>query len=279
MGDTIANNNIRIRFDTTDNDNNNNTNISSSNSNSNSEVSFFEPNDIDEMLQRFDIIENTTRRHRILYKIMQLDTIASPLLEIQFKLIAGLVDPLTQPSPNDKFVISLDLLYRLFIGILIKYYKIDKDQTNLGSDWKFTTCFNMQKIIDHSLLRLNCHDYQTLASLGDVTQQSWKAELHKWLPHGLNTQDLELVYMIDILAVYTIYQLYNYQPIQLNPFLSPLIQLWKNLSCVILLGLEIDRLEEAHGTFETSSSPRNCPRYDSSKVSCCKYTESTHGCQ
>ena len=251
MGDTIANNNIRIRFDTTDNDNNNNTNISSSNSNSNSEVSFFEPNDIDEMLQRFDIIENTTRRHRILYKIMQLDTIASPLLEIQFKLIAGLVDPLTQPSPNDKFVISLDLLYRLFIGILIKYYKIDKDQTNLGSDWKFTTCFNMQKIIDHSLLRLNCHDYQTLASLGDVTQQSWKAELHKWLPHGLNTQDLELVYMIDILAVYTIYQLYNYQPIQLNPFLSPLIQLWKNLSCVILLGLEIDRLEEAHGTFET----------------------------
>ena len=231
--------------------NNNNAHISMDNDNSNSEVSLFEPNDFDEMLQRFDIIENTTRRHCILYNIMQLDTIASPLLEIQFKLIAGLVDPLTQPSPNDKFVISLDLLYRLFIGILIKYYKIDKDQTSQGSDWKFTTCFNMQKIIDHSLLRLNCHDYQTLASLGDITQQSWKTELHKWLPHGLNTQDLELVYMIDILAVYTIYQLYSYQPIQLNPFLSPLIQLWKNLSCVILLGLEIDRLEEAHGTFET----------------------------
>lgn len=77
-------------------------------------------------------------------------------------------------------------------------------------DWKFYMCFNMQKIIDATMLRLNCFDFDILNSVNNTDNAvHWKTQLHRWLPHGLNTQDLELLYMIDILAVYTIYKLYE----------------------------------------------------------------------
>lgn len=198
-----------------------------------------------------NLIAHTESRHKILYHILKLDTLNSPFLKVQFKVIAGLVDPLTQPLPNDSNVISLDLIYQMFIGLIGGHFGVKTLSNEEGFDWKFMVCFNMQKIINQSLMRLNCEDYDRLASINNNSEQHWKNDLDKWLPQTLNTQDLELVYMIDILAVYTIYSLYSHLPTQMNPFLTSLIQLWKNLSCVILHGLEIDRLEEAHETFET----------------------------
>lgn len=198
-----------------------------------------------------DMVAETVARHNILYRVLKLDTLCSPFLATQFKLVSGLVDPLTQPLPNDAQVISIDLLCQMFIGLAVGNYGVTDIDNSEGFDWRFLIAFNMQKIISQSLQRLNCSRYADLVSISNNSEQHWKHNLHKWLPVGLNTQDLELIYMIDILAVYTIYSLYSHLPIQMNPFLSSLIKLWKHLSCVILLGLEIDRVEEVHETFET----------------------------
>lgn len=198
-----------------------------------------------------NVMEHSLLRHELLFKILNLTTVLTPLLELQFSTLCGLVDPLMQPTPNDKHIISIDFLFQLFLGLMSQSIKTSQEH-NDHYDWKFYMCFNMQKIIDATMLRLNCFDFDILNSVNNTDNAvHWKTQLHKWLPHGLNTQDLELLYMIDILAVYTIYKLYEKMPIQLNPFLFSLISLWKNLSCVILLALEIDRIEEENGTYET----------------------------
>ncbi|CAB4252004.1 similar to Saccharomyces cerevisiae YGR134W CAF130 Part of the evolutionarily-conserved CCR4- NOT transcriptional regulatory complex involved in controlling mRNA initiation [Maudiozyma barnettii] len=198
-----------------------------------------------------NMVQQTVSRHSIISRLLKLETLDSPFLLTQFKVLSGLVDPLTQPLPNDTQIISIDLLYQMFIGLIVKHYKVNNLVVDDGFDWRFLVCFNMQKIIRQSLKKLNCEDYERLTSVTNNSEKHWKGNLHKWLPKGMNTQDLELVYMINIMAVYTIYSLYSHLPIQMNPFLSSMIQLWKNLSCVILLGLEIDRMEEVHETFET----------------------------
>lgn len=204
----------------------------------------------DGSLEMPNIMSHASVRHDILLSLLRLPSCDAPLLKWQFKLMAGLVDPLTQPPPNDEHVISLDLIYQMLLGLLTPAVR-----TTLSSDgcnWRFHLCFNMQKIIEASLRRLNLQDFEILNSINNSDEAvSWRENLHSWLPHGLNTQNLEIIYMIDILAVYTIYKLYEHLPVQLNPFLSPMMSLWKNLTCVILLGLEIDRFEEEHETFET----------------------------
>ncbi|KOG99624.1 CCR4-NOT core subunit CAF130 [Saccharomyces eubayanus] len=205
----------------------------------------------DGTLQIPNVMEHSLLRHELLFKILNLTPVMTPLLEQQFTTLCGLVDPLTQPTPNDKHVISIDFLYQLFLGLMYPSIETSQEHNN-HYDWKFYTCFNMQKIIDATMLRLNCFGFEKLNSINNTDDTvHWRTQLHIWLPHGLNTQDLELLYMIDILAVYTIYKLYEEVPIQLNPFLFSLLSLWKNLSCVILLALEIDRIEEEKGTYET----------------------------
>lgn len=198
-----------------------------------------------------NLMSHTSLRHDTLLNMLKLKSCTSPLLLLQFKIMCGLVDPLTQPATNDEQIISLDMLYQMFLGFL--YPEIEKTlNVDDGCDWRFHICFNMQKIIQASLIRMNCDDFDRLNSINNTDEAiDWRTQLSKWLPHGFNTQNLELIYMIDILAVYSIYKLYEDLPIQINPFLSSLISLWKNLTCVILLGLEIDRQEEEHETFDT----------------------------
>lgn len=218
--------------------------------NQNEQVFSFDLNQ-DGSLELPNLISHAAVRHVILTKVLKLNNTSSPLLQLQFKIVAGLVDPLTQPAPNDKHVISLDLSYQMFLGFIA--HDIQRTiSLEEGFDWRFHICFNMQKIIDASLVRLNFDDFERLNSINNSDDNvDWRSQLDKWLPHGFNTQDLELICMVDIVAVYTIYKLYEHLPIQLNPFLSSLISLWKNLTCVILLGLEIDRIEEELETFDT----------------------------
>ncbi|CCH60248.1 hypothetical protein TBLA_0C04510 [Henningerozyma blattae CBS 6284] len=212
-------------------------------------------NNINHGILHPDLMAHISKRHDILAKILNVGDndkyYNSPLLHLQFKLLCALVDPLTQPTPNHKNIISIDLLFQLFLGFLkpeLDRYSSAEDGTN----WKFLVCFNMEKIINSVMKKLNCVDFNTLNSINNSDESvHWRTQLHKWLPRGFNTQDLELLYMVNILATYTIYKLNEDLPIQLNPFLSSMVSHWKNLSCTILLGLEIDRLEEENETFDT----------------------------
>ncbi|EDO15925.1 hypothetical protein Kpol_480p12 [Vanderwaltozyma polyspora DSM 70294] len=200
-----------------------------------------------------DLMNETAKRHLALSKLiidskLEKQISNSPLLQIQYKTLLALIDPLTQPVPNDTHVISIDLLCNMFLGLMKPY--IDNQLNNDdGVDWRFHICFNMQQIIIASLFVLNCNDFERLGTVDE--SKDWRSQLHLWLPRGLNTQNLELVYMSCILAVYTIYKLYSDSPVHFNPFLSSLISLWKSLTCVVLYGLQIDRLEESNQSFDT----------------------------
>ncbi|SCV04514.1 LAME_0H19042g1_1 [Lachancea meyersii CBS 8951] len=201
----------------------------------------------DGTLEAPNVFSRTRRRHQILYYVLRLhEQNSSPLLKTQFYTLCALVDPVTQPIPSDSHIVSIDLLSDLFLGLL------STEIETLSLNWRFHICFNLHKIVHASLSRLNCNDFQRLNSVNNSDESvDWRSNLHKWLPQGLNTQDLELVYMVDILAIYLLHKLYRDLPIQMNPFLGPMISLWKNLTFVVLLGLEIDRFEEEQETFST----------------------------
>lgn len=194
-----------------------------------------------------NVFRQTKFRHQTLFKILDLhEQNTAPMVKSQFITLCALVDPVTQPTPNDSHIISLDLLSDMFLGFL------QPEIIQIPANWKFHVAFNLQKIVNATLPRLNCHDFQKLNSVNNSDDSvDWRKNLHKWLPHGLNTQDLELIYMVDLLAIYTIHKLYQDLPVQMNPFLAPMISLWKNLTFVVLLGLEIDRFEEEQETYNT----------------------------
>ncbi|SCU83211.1 LAFA_0D02344g1_1 [Lachancea sp. 'fantastica'] len=206
----------------------------------------FDLND-DGTLETLNVFSRTRKRHQTLYYVLRLhEQNSSPLLKEQFYTLCALVDPVTQPIPNDSHIISIDLLSDMFLGLLCKEIE------SVSPNWRYHICFNLYKILHSSLRRLNCDNFQRLNSVNNSDDSvDWRRNLHKWLPQGLNTQDLELVYMVDLLAVYLLYKLYRDLPVQMNPFLGPMISLWKNLTFVVLLGLEIDRFEEEQESYKT----------------------------
>ncbi|AMD19836.1 HCL315Cp [Eremothecium sinecaudum] len=197
-----------------------------------------------------NVFLHAKKRHETLYKILGLPDVESPLLKAQFMTICAFVDPITQPPPTDEHIISIDLIYQMFLGSL--YDMINETCIEKNQDWKFHICQNMQKIILATMRRLNCHDGRLLNSVNNSDESvHWNVNLDRWTPRGFNTQDLELLYMVSMIAIYTIYKLYSHLPIQMNPYLPLSFHLWKNLTNVLLLGLEIDRLEEERETFNT----------------------------
>ncbi|CAI5048379.1 AVN_HP_G0079420.mRNA.1.CDS.1 [Saccharomyces cerevisiae] len=135
-----------------------------------------------------NVMEHSLLRHELLFKILNLTTVLTPLLELQFSTLCGLVDPLMQPTPNDKHIISIDFLFQLFLGLMSQSIKTSQEH-NDHYDWKFYMCFNMQKIIDATMLRLNCFDFDILNSVNNTDNAvHWKTQLHKWLPMAWTTR-------------------------------------------------------------------------------------------
>ncbi|AGO11158.1 AaceriAFR316Wp [[Ashbya] aceris (nom. inval.)] len=197
-----------------------------------------------------NVFLHTKKRHETLYRILGLPNRECPLLRAQFMTLCALVDPITQPPPTEQHIISIDLLYQMFLGSISSL--VESSLISKGQDWRFHVCHNLQNIILATMRRLNCHDSEVLNSINNSDETvHWNVNIGKWTPRGLNTQDLELLYMVDMMGIYTIYQLYSELPVQMNPFLPLSFHLWKNLTNVLLLGLEIDRFEEDRETFST----------------------------
>ena len=207
-----------------------------------------------EFIESSDSMHENLRKQEILFKVLfcsntnHLCHKFSPFISIQFHYMCALVDPWTQPIPNDKHIISIDLLYNMFLGLMVPHIKnfVNEDD---GMDWRFQLCSNMQEILTAITLRLNCFDYDKFDEVD--FSDDWESELQIWIPSGLHTQNLELLYMNCIFAVYTIYKIYSDKPIHFNPFLSQLISLWKKLTCVLLIALKVDRCEEENETYNT----------------------------
>ncbi|SSD61527.1 uncharacterized protein SCODWIG_03288 [Saccharomycodes ludwigii] len=242
------------------------------------------PNDEydDEYIYQFDITNDgelkpmvsPCKRHNIIAALLTSGLVNIPYMRKYIINISALVDPVTQPPPNDKHVISIDLLSNMFVASIYPEGSVNKP---INFDiWRFEVCFTLSLIIKQLLKLLKLSEINEDI---DNTDKHWKSHLNEWCPTYFNTQDLELLYMIGILSTYTIYQLYNvaeepenndggYPPIQLNPFSLQFLEVWYRLTVCIMLGLELDRYEEEVETYNTPLVVKACIRGTSAWRSC-----------
>lgn len=199
----------------------------------------------DEEVFSFDLplhslLNHTFQRHRIISKLLLLDT---PEEEI-FLSISSFCDPITQPSVDR---VSIDLVSDCVIGLFA-------GKLNDSSLQPFELSLSFYKIIKNCLILLNCDDEVKLRGINNSDEKvDWKINLDLWLPNlSVNENDLKLIYMNLIICCYSIFKLYKFEnDLCLNPFLQYLIKLWKIFTNLTLLGLEVDRRVEALGEEET----------------------------
>jgi hypothetical protein len=195
----------------------------------------------EEEVYEFDLpavhfVSHTEKRHQAIARLLGL--YGDESLRKTFLTIITLIDPVTQPMESDVNVISLQLVSDLVISLRFNPKSIVAD-FELGSQ--------LFKIIQSSLNILNCNDEVRLRGINNSDLKvDWRLKLDQWTPHGLNSRDLRLIYMINCACLFTIYRIYavNEPDLCLNPFLGFFLKLWKIFTNVVLLGLEIDRRVE-----------------------------------
>lgn len=176
-----------------------------------------------------------------------------------FITLATLSDPYTQPSStgkNNEMILSADLLSDLIISLNFKdYIELNKGNNviNLPS---FDMAYDLSRIIEKIMVILNADNENTLTYINNDAE-NWEKELPKWLPHNAfssivniasDFHHMMLLYTISTVSLLIIQKLYRSQGnICLNPFLSLYLQLWKNHTKIIYLGIEIDRRDEEEG--------------------------------
>lgn len=182
-------------------------------------------------------ISQAEKRHKALSKVLRLNH--DEEVTNLFITLATIVDPMTQPMESDTHVLSIELISDLVISL---FY----DETSITPVFDLST--NLFKIIESTLSVLNCQDEVKLRNLNNSDLKvDWRLRLSEWTPHGVNDADLRLLYMIDCVAIFTIFKLYLTQnnDLCLNPFLGFFLKLWKVFTNLVLLGLEIDRRIES----------------------------------
>ncbi|TID29866.1 hypothetical protein CANINC_001559 [Pichia inconspicua] len=204
---------------------------------------------------------NPYKLHDALFKVLRIctfDTFDERIYEL-FCVIAVLCDPYTQPcdsGENNEMILSADLVSDLIIGIMYEeYIEIDNDG-NIGNVPFFEMSFDLARIIEKISIVLNVDDENILMNVKN-DEKNWESELFKWLPQNTfsnmnniasDYHHMMLLYTIITVSLLTISKLYNSnENICLNPFLSLYLQLWKNFSKVLLLGIEIDCRDEENG--------------------------------
>lgn len=200
--------------------------------------------------------------HDALFKVLRICTFDSFDERIYdlFTVIAVLCDPYTQPcdsGKNNEMILSADLVSDLIIGIMFdQYIEVDSSSGKVTNLPAFEMAFDLAKIIEKICVVLNIDDENVLMYVKNDAQ-NWESELYKWLPQDTfsnmtniasDYHHMMLLYTITTAALLTISKLYNSSGnVCLNPFLSLYLQLWKNLSKVILLGIEVDCRDEENG--------------------------------
>ncbi|KAH3676084.1 hypothetical protein WICMUC_002381 [Wickerhamomyces mucosus] len=185
-------------------------------------------------LPNISVLKHVEKRNETLVRLLNIHK--EEKLKSIFLTILGFCDPITQPMENDQHILSIDFISNILIGL---HYPRDK----LVGEYHLS--LQLYQLIKNSLILLNCEDEIKLRSLNNSDSKvDWKLKLHVWAPLKiLKTQDVNLLYSIIIISIYTIFKLYrkNFKDICLNPFLQNFLKLWKIFTNVLLLSLEIDR--------------------------------------
>lgn len=161
-----------------------------------------------------------------------------------FLSLACMCDPYTQPGQIG--VLSIDLCTDILIGTILP---------NLYDDC-FDLGYDLGQIIAKLMHLISIDDFTKLQSVKN-DQENWEKDLKIWTPKfGLGEMvhiasdfhHLMLIFTMIVASIAIINKLCSKSNnICLNPFLKMFLQIWKNMTKVIFLGIEIDRRDEDSG--------------------------------
>lgn len=178
-------------------------------------------------------------------------------LQKLFTSICAMCDPYTQPwDVSEMNVLSLEYVADVVIGATATLYA-DNCASEGFSVPHFDMAFDVASIAEKILHVLRADDENTLQSVRN-DDVNWENDLGKWLPlNALSSMvhiasdfhHLMLLYtmvVVCFLIIHKLYQQSSNNNVCLNPFLRLYLQVWKNMTRVIFLGIEIDRRDEEH---------------------------------
>lgn len=187
-----------------------------------------------------------------MFEALGLDQFNTPLMLPQFSLLISFSHPKNHPPPNDKNIISLDLLHEMYIGALSKH--ISKLSICYQPIWRDLACSNLEIIITRILVYLKLWDYEQLQEIEIRTEsdpESCFENLSEWVPKNITYADVEIYYMVLAMCFYSLYKLNSDQLPKLNPSLPLLLRAWKCLTTILMIGLELDRYQESQVNYRT----------------------------
>lgn len=166
-----------------------------------------------------------------------------------FAVIAALADPWTTPAdtgPYDELLPSLATVCDVVAAVCLPMYTGERE---------FRLACDLAWIVGCCSEKLHCCDETGLQRA--IGSTDWRETLRYWVPEATlaspvfqasDFHRLRLVYAVCVVCITVIGRLYA--PARnpcLNPFLYLLLQAYKLCSKVILLGLQVDRQDEAQG--------------------------------
>lgn len=180
-------------------------------------------------------------------------------IENLFSSFATLCDSYTQPSStgeHNEMILSADLISDLILALNFNEYIEYNHKGKIINLPEFDMAYDIARIIEKIMILLNADDEDVLIGINN-DEEHWESELPKWLPHNSvsnifniasDFHHMMLLYTIVTAGLLVIHKLYKkLGNICLNPFLSLFLQLWKNQTRIIYLGIEIDRRDEENG--------------------------------
>ncbi|ODQ79981.1 hypothetical protein BABINDRAFT_161635 [Babjeviella inositovora NRRL Y-12698] len=212
---------------------------------------------VDLPLHCVNAVELKCKRHRTLCRVLGIE---ARLTRRIFVLAAGLCDPFTQPEENDDAILSLDTLSDVLIALSFQQTFPSSDSESEGEGESptphFDLAYHFMALLEQIHFKLNCYDDAFLRSIDNGAAHE-RANLRLWTLLGVCSTDLALLYAVTCVTTLAIHKLYAATDnIFLNPFLGYLLKLWKCHTNIVVLGLDVDRRDEAAGGPGTPESVR-----------------------
>lgn len=198
------------------------------------------------------------QRHRAIARALGLAR-AHPTHSV-FLVALLLCDPYTQPEELEELLLSVSAMADVLIALtfqrqheLLRLGEVEsEDESEAGIEERilllptphFDLAVAFMLVVEHIQVRLKC---DSEAVFHEAESAEGESNYKLWTAHGFLQLDLTLLYTTLCVLVLAIYKLYaSNENLCLNPFLGVFLKWWKCHTYVVLLGLEMDRKDEAN---------------------------------
>lgn len=180
-----------------------------------------------------------------------------------FMTLLCLCDPKTQPQEPDDYVLSLDVLTDVFIGILFllesnNIADYQGDDGNKLACIKFTMSIQLYKILLQILQILGPSTHTEIEIIGTVNVADWEYKVDSWavkLPLRTDDHNLKVTYLMVCVLLNTLRKLFpdecndNDFNLAKNPYTPKFVELFKVYSRIVFHCLQIDQFLEIQSSY------------------------------